>query len=119
MTDLAPHTRGDTFEYTFTLGNGWVGADFTGGVRFTLRKYVPDSGVVTDADAVDQASVATGEITFAGAEGTIVIPASRTTTWPVRPLVWDIQGIINGSPNVVYTIDDGAIVIDGDVTRSA
>ena len=53
--------------------------DITGGVRFTLRTKIPASSVVTDADAVYQASVASGEITFETEVGTIVIAAADTT----------------------------------------
>lgn len=119
MTELTAHVRGDTFSYSFTLGNGWVGADFTGGVRFTLRTSIPASSVVADSDAVDQASVATGEISITGAAGTIVIPAERTTAWPAnRRLFWDLQGTISGADDIVHTIDRGQILIAGDVTRS-
>jgi len=119
MTTLDPHRRGDTFVYGFTLGNGWVGSDFTGGVKFTLRSSPAPSATTTDDDAVDQASVANGEIVFSGAAGTITIPASRTNEWPAASLHWDLQGVISGSPDVVHTIDDGAIRIKADVTRSA
>jgi hypothetical protein len=81
-TALAPRVRGDTFVYSFTLGNSWTGASFTGGVKFTLRTRVPSSSVVTDADAVHQATVANGQIAFVGAVGTITIPASATTAFP-------------------------------------
>lgn len=118
MTTLDPHRRGDTFVYRFSLGNGWVGADFTGGVKFTLRSSIPNSGTTTDDDAIEQASVAAGEIVFSGATGVITIPASRTTSWPAASLHWDLQGVISGTPDVVYTIDDGAIRIKADVTRS-
>ena len=118
MTTLESQRRGDTFERSFTLGNGWTGASFTGGVKFTLRTKIPPSSTVTDADAVDQASIAGGEITIVDDEGTIVIPAERTTTWPVAVLLWDLQGVISGDPDVVRTIDSGSIRITGDVTRS-
>lgn len=118
MTTLDPHRRGDTFEYSFTLGNGWVGADFTGGVKFTLRSAQVASSVVTDTDAIDQASVATGEIVFSGATATVTIPASRTTSWPAKQLYWDLQGVISGATPRVYTVDDGVIAIRPDITRS-
>lgn len=118
MTTLDPHRRGDTFVYSFVLGGGWTGSDFSGGVKFTLRSSIPDSSTTTDADAIDQASVATGEIVFTGSSGVITIPATRTTVWPATSLHWDLQGIISGTPSIVYTIDDGAIRIKPDVTRS-
>lgn len=118
MTSLAAHYRGDTFSYSFTLGNGWVGSDFTGGVKFTLRRTEASSSTVTDSDAVDQASVATGEITFSGATGTIVIPASRTNAWPAKRLLWDLQGVVDLATDRVETIDSGDILIKADVTRS-
>jgi hypothetical protein len=119
MTVLASHRRGDTFSYTITLGDGWVGADFTGGMKFTLRERVPDSSVTTDDDAMDQATSGGGEITGSGATVTIVIPASRTTSWKAKQLYWDLQGVVSGSPDEVYTIDYGTIPILPDITRSA
>jgi hypothetical protein len=119
MTTLADHRRGDTFVRTFTLASPWTGATFTGGVKWTLRAETPASSVVTDADAAAQASVAAGEIAFVGAVGTITIAASVTTTWPTGSLLWDLQGVVAGTPSVVYTIDEGRILIRPDVTRSA
>lgn len=117
-TKLDPHRRGDSFEYTFTLGNDWVGADFTGGVKWTLRAEVPPSTVVTDDDAIDQASVAGGEITFVDEVGTIAIPASRTNAWPAGRLFWDLEAKISGSPIKVYTLASGTLPILGDLTRA-
>lgn len=117
-TNLRPHRRGDTFEYSFTLGNGWVGSDFSGGVKWTLREYPPDTSVTTDTDAAEQASVAGGQITFFGAVGTIRIAAARTTTWPTGTLYWDLQGVISGAEARVYTIDDGRLSVLPDITRS-
>ena len=118
MTTLDSHYRGDTFVYGFTLGGGWVGADFTGGIKFTLRASKVTSSVTTDDDAIDQASVADGEIVLSGANGTITFQADRTTSWPTGRLYWDLQGVIDGSPDSVYTIDAGQIAILHDVTRS-
>jgi hypothetical protein len=116
---LAPHTRGDTFNYNAELGNDWVVADFTGGLKFTLRRTIPLSSVVTDADAIDQATSGSGEIVGSGANISITIPASRTTAWPAgKKLVWDLQGVVAGATPRVYTIASGEITIRGDVTRS-
>jgi hypothetical protein len=120
MTILAAHKRGDTFSYSMTLANGWVGDDFDGGMKFTLRTELPPSSTVTDDDAVDQATSAAGEITWVAEVVTVKIPASRTTAWPRKTLYWDCCGIVIASPeNEVYTIDSGTIPIDADVTRSA
>lgn len=120
MTVLTQHYRGDTFRRTFTLGGGWVGADFTGGVIFTLRTRQPLSTITDDLDAgvVDQASVAGGEITFASGVATVIIPATRTTDWPFGRLFFDVQGKVSGSPATVYTLDAGTIVIVADITRT-
>lgn len=118
MTTLDSHIRGDTFTYSFSLASPWTGATFSGGVKFTLRTSMPASSVTDDNDAVDQASTTDGEIVFSGADGTITIPASRTTSWPARKLLWDLQGVVSGSPDTVYTIDSGYILILGDITRS-
>lgn len=82
-----------------------------------MRDYLAES--VDDSDAMEQASVANGEIVFSGAVGTITIPASRTTLWRTGRIHWDLQGVITGATNVVHTIDDGTISIRADVTRSA
>jgi hypothetical protein len=118
VTTLDDHRRGDTFVMSFTLGSSWVGSDFTGGVKFTLRSELVDADVVTDTDAVEQASVATGEIVFVGAVGTITIAAARTTAWPTGSLYWDLQGVITGPPVRVYTIDEGELPVRHDITRS-
>lgn len=117
-TALDPHFRGDTFDYDFTIGSGWVFADFTGGLKFTLRTRAPSSSTVADTDATDQATSAGGEVTGSGTAGNVLIRASRTTTWPTGRLYWDLQGIISGSPNRVYTIDSGTITIVADITRA-
>lgn len=117
MTTLDDFRRGDTFEYSFTLTNSWVGSDFTGGFVFTLRESVPSSSVTTDAGAVYQASVAGGQIVFVGAAGTITIPNSVTNTWPAKTLHWDMQGKITVGSKV-HTIDSGEIKILPDITRS-
>jgi hypothetical protein len=117
-TPLDPHTRGDTFDYDFTIGAGWVFADFTGGLKWTLRKRPPSSSTTSDTDAIDQATTTGGEITGSGTAGTVLIPASRTTAWDTGTLYWDLQGIVSGSPNRVYTLDSGTIRILADITRS-
>lgn len=121
MTVLAAHYRGDTFgtedmPRQFTLGNGWVGSDFED-VWMTFRTTIPGSSTVTDDDAVDQASVLGGEITFVGALGSVVIPAARTTAWPApKTLYYDVQAEkLNGE---IVTIDSGTIPILADITRS-
>jgi hypothetical protein len=118
---LPPHRRGDTFEYSFTLGNSWQGGDFAR-VLWTLRTSIPAPTVLDDTDAVDTAGTDTGEITFVGAVGTILIPASRTKTWATGQLYWDLQGVIDGPTQRVFTIDppdggQGTIHIYGDITR--
>jgi hypothetical protein len=120
MTILDSQLRGDPFVYTGTLGNGWVFADFTGGLKFTLRTEIPESTVTTDTDAVDQASSTSlePEITGGGTTVTITIPSERTDAWPKGRLHWDLQGTITGATPAKRTIDRGTILIVGDVTRS-
>ena len=117
---LAPHTRGDTFPYSTVLQGGWTSEQFTGGLKFTLRKKHPASSVTTDGDAdvVAQASVANGQIVASGTNVAVTIPAEQVTNWPAGKLVWDLQGVITGTPNRVYTIASGVITILPDVTRS-
>lgn len=115
---LEPQVRGDDFVYQFTLENDWQASMFTGGLKFTLRRSVPSSATVSDDDAVDQATAAANEITFSDAtHGTVQIPASRTTTWPLGRLLWDLQGVVTIGGHV-YTLARGSIQIDGDITRS-
>ncbi len=119
-TVLEPHLRGDTFRYEFDLGNDWLGVDFSGGVKFTLRKRLPSTSVTSDSDAgvVDQATSDAGEITFSGETGIIVIPKERTQNWPApKTLYWDIQGTVTAT-GYRKTIDGGTIAIESDVTRS-
>jgi hypothetical protein len=118
---LAPHVRGDTFVYSTTLEGGWTAEQFTGGLRFTLRKLIPKSSVVDDSDAnvVAKASIVTGEIVATGVDVTVTIPASVAHGWPATLLFWDLQGVVNGVPNRVYTIAFGEISILADITRSS
>lgn len=120
MSKLDPIVRGDTFRYSFTLSDDWTGASFTGGVKFTLRTTAPASSVVSDAGVVHQALSTGGspEITFSGNVGTILIPASATTTWGARSYLWDLQGVVSGTTPTVYTIDSGTISVTPDITRS-
>lgn len=118
QTILEAQLRGDPFIYTGTLGNGWVFADFTGGLKFTLRTAIPESSVTTDTGAIDQATTDASEITGSGTSVTITVPSSRTTAWPKGWLYWDLQGTISGATPQKRTIDYGKILIVGDVTRS-
>lgn len=117
ITELPAHRRGDTFIYTGTLGGGWQFSDFTGGLLFTLRTTAPTSDTTDDAGALYQASTSGGEIVGGGTTVTVTIPDSATTTWPVKRIWWDLQGIV-ASPRRVVTIDYGQILIMTDVTRS-
>jgi hypothetical protein len=127
MTDLAPFKRGTSFARTCVLPEGYTGDNFTGGVKFTLRTTIPASTVLTDADAVAQATEAAG-ITFEGAGTaldlcvvTIRFSAAVTKLWPLAKLVWDLKGKILGiddEPDDVAELGSGTIQILGDVTRS-
>jgi hypothetical protein len=122
MTTLASVYRGDTFIKSFTLGNSWTGAMFTGGVKFTMRRRPASEAVTSDTDALVTVSTTGGEIEFDvgdDALGTITIPASTTNSWPVGSYYWDLQGVVTGSPNRVYTVDAGEIRVLSDVTRAA
>lgn len=115
-TQLAPLFRGDTFLYSFTLAGDWVAADFTGGLKMTFRTEIPDGA--DDSDALYQASVSGGQIVTSGASGTITIPASVTSGWPARRLLWDLQGVIDSGEDIVHTIDAGTLLVIADITRS-
>lgn len=116
---LKPIRRGDTFRRTFTLGNDWVNTMFAD-IKFTLRSKYPSTGTSTDDDAVAQATMSGGGITFAvgGVDGTILVHASQTTLWEPGLYVWDVQGHVAGAEPQVYTIDDGNLRVLPDVTRS-
>lgn len=117
---LPPHMRGDTFPYEGTLDDPWTVDQFTGGLKFTLRRRYPASSIVADADAdvVDQATTTSGEIVASGTSVEVTIPAARTTEWPAGKLVWDLQGVVAGATPRVYTLASGVITILPDVTRS-
>jgi hypothetical protein len=116
---LDPHVRGDTFVYSFTLGNGWTAAMFTGGVKWTLRDGAPSTDIVADSDALAQASVADGQIVFSDTTtATITIPDTVTDAWLTKSLSWDLQGVVTGPPRRTYTISFGSILILPDYTRS-
>lgn len=115
-TVLEPHVRGRTFTRHFTLTEPWVGATFAGGVKFTLRTGVPESGVGDDRDAVAQATVEGNEISFVVDVGTVELAPRRSRAWPLGTLYWDLTGIINGDE--IHTIDSGTIEIVGNVTKS-
>lgn len=115
MTKLDAHFRGDTFRYTFALGNGYVGSDFSE-MKFTLRTAITDSAVLDDTGAVAQATLTDGDIVFSGANGTVLIAASDANGWSLGVLYWDLQGVIDANSEVV-TLDSGTILIKGDVTR--
>jgi hypothetical protein len=115
---LLTQMRGDEFSYSASLAGGWQSSMFTS-LKFTLRDAIPESSVVDDTGAIDQASVATGEIVFSDATNfTVTIPGSRTTAWPKTKLHWDFQGVIIGLPSRVFTLAFGEITVRGDVTRS-
>jgi hypothetical protein len=115
---LEPHTRGDTFVYSTTITGGWTAEQFTGGLYFTIRRRLPASTVVDDADAIARASVATGEIVAVGTSVVVTIAASISKLWLAKELVWDLQGVVAAVPeNIVHTLSRGTIRIEGDVTR--
>jgi hypothetical protein len=116
---LSPQIRGDTFKRITALGNGWTADQFTGGLRFTVRRQVAPSQVIHDREALAHVSTASGGIVATGTAVTITIPASVTRFWPLEELVWDLQGTINGAVPDVRTIAMGTVQVIGDVTRSS
>jgi hypothetical protein len=118
MTDLASQRRGDPFEYSSALTGSWIESMFAGGFKFTLRRFIPDSSVVTDQDSegyIDQGTNA--EITFQDpTHFTVAFPSSRTTAWPIGKWFWDFVGTVDEDHS--YTIDSGTVLITGDVTRT-
>jgi hypothetical protein len=85
-------------------------------VKFTLRPEIPASGIGDDQDAIAQATVSGGEITFVDDVGTIVIAPRRQRGWPTGLLYWDLTGVISSTE--IHTIDSGTIEIVGAVTKS-
>lgn len=119
MQILPPLARGDTLiTPPFTLINGWVASNFTGGIWFTVRDKPAAADDVTDADAIGQVSVAGGGIVFSSTtEGVATIAASVTTAWSLGNKYWDLQGVITGPPQRVHTLASGRIFVGSDVTR--
>ncbi len=117
-TTLPELVRGETFDYSFTLLD-WVGSDFTGGVKFIIRKNPPKSTASTNLgpDVICLASTAEGEITFSSAVGTILIHASKTRKWPVGTWYWELEGKVSGANPIVKKIDYGTIQILPDYIR--
>jgi hypothetical protein len=110
--------RGDTLARPFALENDWVVADFTGGIWFTVRAQPPALNELDDANAIGQVSVAGGGIVFSTTtEGVVTIAASVTNGWEPGNKYWDLQGVITGPPQRVYTLARGRIAIVGDITR--
>lgn len=116
---LEPQIRGDRFRRITALGNGWTADQFTGGLRFTVRRRVPPASVVSDGDALGHVTTAGGGIVASGTSVTITIPASVTKHWPCEELLWDLQGTITGAEPDVRTIAMGTLQVIGDITRSS
>lgn len=116
--NLDSHKRGDTFRCSTTLSGDWTASDFTGGLRMVFRTSVPPSTETTDDAAVDVASTTGGEITADGTDVSIEIPASRTTSWPAKKLLWELQGVISGEEPEVHTLAEGTILITPDIARA-
>jgi len=119
MQILEPLKRGDTLiTPTFTLINGWVASNFTGGIWFTVRDTLAPADDVTDSGAIGQVSVAGGGIVFSSTtEGVVTIAASVTTEWTPGNKYWDLQGVITGPPQRVHTLASGRILVASDITR--
>jgi hypothetical protein len=111
--------RGDTFRRPITLESPWVLADFTGGIRCTVKASLEDDD--PGAGQVSLTATADGSITFATTtEGTVRFNPSVTETWePGRRYNWDVQGIVTGSPNDVFTLARGTFRVQADATRTA
>lgn len=117
---LEPAIRGATFAYSTVLGGGWTVEDFTGGLFFVIRRRVPPSTIVGDSDALARATnAAGGGIVGSGTAVAITIAASVTRFWPVEELLWELRGVISGSPPVVHPIALGTVQIVGDLARSS
>lgn len=116
---LAAQIRGAPFEYSTALEGGWTFEQFNGGMFFAVRRKVPPGTTVSDADAIGRTSTALGGITGSGVNVAVSIPSSVTQFWPVEELVWELRGVINGSPKKVHPIAMGVLPMVGDVSRSS
>lgn len=113
---LDPQRRGDPFDYSSTLTDGYV-SSMIDEMWFTLRTAVPDSTVNDDADAIDQGKLTSSEITFSDATNfSVKIPGARTKAWPVDVVVWDCRVRVSGIDD--FIIASGTLLISGDITRS-
>ena len=115
-TILEPHVRGRTLKRLTTLAEPWLGTSFPGGIKFTLRTEITQSGIGDDRDAVAQATAAGGEITSVGNVVTVELAPRRSRGWPLGVLYWDLVGIVNADE--IHTIDSGTIEIVGAVTKA-
>jgi hypothetical protein len=117
-TNLEQHRRGDTLLVTFSLPDGYTGAEFTGGVLITFKRRASTSDVLDDTDAIFQGSVADGTIILAaGASAcSFEIDGDTNATWPAERILWDIQARIVAG-NKVHTLASGTIPIVADITR--
>jgi hypothetical protein len=117
---LEPAIRGATFKYATVLQGGWTVEQFSGGLFFAVRRSVPPSTIVDDRDALARASSAVGGgIVGSGTAVEVTIAALVTRFWPVEELLWELRGVINGSPPVVHPIAMGTVPIVGDISRSS
>lgn len=113
--------RGDTPPWDITVTeadgtpfnlSGWT-------IRMTAKRDPGDS----DADAVFQLSTAAGTITITDAAGGLAtaqpLRASTNTLTTDLTVFWDVQVAKDGSPDETYTVDNGTLLIQRDITRAA
>jgi len=116
--------RGDTFSRSFTLGPSASGEEWAytdlDDVAFTVRQTLPPTATISDADAMGQAKLSAGTISFSTAtDGRFTIPKSTTTTWAPGTYFWDLSVTYPGSPeDEAHTLLSGTLRVRYDITRA-
>ena len=113
--------RGDTPVWDLAVvdenGDPFNLAGYT--IRMTAKRSIDDS----DVNAVFQLSTADGTITITDAAGGIAeMRPDRTSTNTLTTDIttyWDVQIALDGATDVTYTVADGTLAIQRDVTRTA
>lgn len=115
---LSAHVRGDVFILDFTLGGGWLMAQFDE-LWFTVRLGYGATAATNDTSAIHQETLTGGGITSTGTNtGRVRINASETHTWEPGTYNFDLQGRVQGDSEQIYTISLGKLPVIADVTRS-
>lgn len=121
MSVLPPMRRGDTPLWDMVVtqadGSAFNLAGWT--IRMTAKRSPDDA----DADAVFQLSTVAGTITITSAAGGLAtaqpLRTATNTLTEDTGVFWDIQVAKDGAPDQTFTVDNGTLLIQRDITRTA